>query len=108
MFRESIHTLFGIMADRYQCVILGNLWGVKMFNEYFEFHKNMSQFPHIGYCSSFIHRKLKISNEKNKTNVELYRSRKQKADDYKCFPVPVNVDQLNLPVILRYQKKEIK
>ena len=87
-----MHTLFDIEADRDQCVILGNLWGVKMVNEDFEFHKNMSQFPQIGYCSSFIHRKWKISNEKKKMKVELYRSRKQKADEYKCFQVPVNVD----------------
>ena len=42
VFRESMHTLFDTVTDRDQCVILGNLWGVKMVNEDFEFHKNMS------------------------------------------------------------------
>ena len=55
-----MHTLFDIMAERDQCVILGNLWGVKMVNEDFELHKNMSQFLQIGYCSIFVIENIKL------------------------------------------------
>ena len=92
VFRGSMHTLFDILADRDQCVVLGDLWCVKMVQEDFEFHKNMSQFPQIGYCSSFVNRKWKIADEKKKMKLELYRSRKQRADDYKTSLVPVNID----------------
>ena len=63
-----MHTLFDILANKDQCAVLGNLRGVKMVKEDFEFHKNMSQFPQIGYCSSFVHRKWNISNKKKKTS----------------------------------------
>ena len=71
VFRDSMHTLFDILADKDQCVVLGNLWGVKMVKEDFEFHKNMSQFPQIGYCSSFVHRRWNIANTKKKENLNL-------------------------------------
>ena len=41
VFQGSRYTLFDILADRDQCVVLGD-WGVKMVQEDFEFHKNMS------------------------------------------------------------------
>ena len=64
VFQKLMHTLFDIIADRNQCEKLGKTWAIKMVDEDFEFHKNTSQFPQIGYCSSFVARKWKISNKK--------------------------------------------
>ena len=104
-----MHTLFDIMADKDQCVILGNLWGVKIVNEDFEFHKNMSRFPQIGYCSLFVHRKCKISKEKKKKiKVELHISENKRLLITNRFKFQSILIQLNSLLILRYQKKNIK
>lgn len=46
------------------------------------------------YCSSFVHRKWKITEEKKKVKLEFYRCRKQRADDYKTSKIPVNTDSV--------------
>ena len=65
-FRNTMYSLFDILADQDQCAVLGELWGVKMVAKDFQFHNNMSQFPQIGYCSSFVDRKWKTADDKKK------------------------------------------
>ena len=81
VFRDTMHTLFDILADKDQCAVLENLWVVKMVKEDFELHKSMSQFPQICYFSSFVHRKWNITNKKKKRKLELQKLRRHVDDD---------------------------